>query len=334
MKLNNIFEGNSKLPNRDLLLQCMREMLLTKEYAPLNVDLFYDQIFDLSNCSNEVYNNVYSAKKVWIDIADHFTVYIDFGIDKKVEKEINEIQKNHDNGFVDFRILSPKNDTKNHLKKITSTSGALNYYEILNNKKLLSVERLQGIMIKNKIPKHLPDYLNTYYKYNINKSLIVNESFNPKRAIIESPFALDMLENVEYAAKVIAELLLVHNKAPIASHLLYTRMLNDLNKEERDIGIKAGLAYGQHAEETIVCIDRGLSVGMVYGINNAIIDNRPFYCFTLSKDPTLNKEVSSLKTLKCISDWIDIQKNKNKNLYKKTGDITNYRYSNDEIGKL
>jgi hypothetical protein len=63
----------------------------------------------------------------------------------------------------------------------------------------------------------------------------------------------------------------MRGEAPIASHLLYTQrgVLDDDVPEERKRGIEAGLAWKLVADKTVVYGDRGLSVGMRYGIRAA-----------------------------------------------------------------
>ncbi|MBD3260651.1 MAG: hypothetical protein GF334_03070 [Candidatus Altiarchaeales archaeon] len=57
----------------------------------------------------------------------------------------------------------------------------------------------------------------------------------------------------------------------MASHLLYTQegILDDNIPEERELGIKAGKEWARHAEKTIVYLDRGVSRGMQFGIEDA-----------------------------------------------------------------
>lgn len=88
--------------------------------------------------------------------------------------------------------------------------------------------------------------------------------------IIESPYAGDVEENVEYARRCVHDSL-SRGEAPIASHLLYTQegVLDDDIHHEREWGINAGLAWIKVADATIVYTDRGLSSGMQYGIDIA-----------------------------------------------------------------
>lgn len=86
--------------------------------------------------------------------------------------------------------------------------------------------------------------------------------------IIESPFAGDVEDNQGYARLAMLDCL-KRGEAPYASHLLYTQILNDLNPEERHLGIEAGLVWGTKADATVVYIDRGISKGMELGIERA-----------------------------------------------------------------
>lgn len=100
---------------------------------------------------------------------------------------------------------------------------------------------------------------------------------NPMRLVIlESPFAGDVTENIEYARRAVRDAL-SRGEAPIASHLLYTQpgVLRDDVPEERQWGIDAGLAWGAVATATVVYTDRGISRGMEYGINSAKAAGRP-----------------------------------------------------------
>ena len=68
---------------------------------------------------------------------------------------------------------------------------------------------------------------------------------------------------------------LYRGEAPFASHLLYPQMLDDADKDERRMGIEAGLLIGRLASRTVVYIDRGISPGMEYGIKRAEDEGRP-----------------------------------------------------------
>lgn len=92
-----------------------------------------------------------------------------------------------------------------------------------------------------------------------------------RRVIIESPFAGNVLQrwlNRRYARRCLLDSL-CRGEAPIASHLLYTQVLDDKDPHQRSWGIEAGLAWRDVADGSVVYVDRGLSRGMIYGIEAA-----------------------------------------------------------------
>lgn len=95
-----------------------------------------------------------------------------------------------------------------------------------------------------------------------------------KLVILESPYAGDVQANKEYLIRCMRDSLL-HGEAPMASHKLYTDVLDDNDPAERAQGIAAGLAWGKAAELSVFYIDRGFSKGMVEGMRNAIKAGRP-----------------------------------------------------------
>lgn len=97
-----------------------------------------------------------------------------------------------------------------------------------------------------------------------------------RRVIVESPYAGDVLRNTEYARKCVHDCLM-KGEAPFASHLLYTQphVLDDKIPHERDLGIEAGLMWGNVAEATVVYTDYGITSGMQRGIERALAWGRP-----------------------------------------------------------
>lgn len=98
-----------------------------------------------------------------------------------------------------------------------------------------------------------------------------------KRVIVESPFAGNFIQrwlNKRYARKCILDCLR-RNETPLASHLLYTQVLNDRSDSDRQLGIKAGLEWASHADLMAVYVDRGISNGMtsaeIYANNIGLI---------------------------------------------------------------
>lgn len=100
-----------------------------------------------------------------------------------------------------------------------------------------------------------------------------------RRVIVESPFrttcilvaahsiTIEEADNVAYARACMRDCL-HRGEAPYASHLLYTQpgVLDDSVPEERAHGIEAGLVWKRSAEASIVYCDRGITDGMVLGI--------------------------------------------------------------------
>ncbi|WP_306365344.1 hypothetical protein [Nocardia sp. CC227C] len=91
--------------------------------------------------------------------------------------------------------------------------------------------------------------------------------------IIESPYAGDIDANLRYAREALLDSL-NRGEFPIASHLLYTQVLDDLDPVMRRQGIEAGLAWGSHADLTVIYADLGVSEGMRYGIERAESEGR------------------------------------------------------------
>ncbi len=107
-----------------------------------------------------------------------------------------------------------------------------------------------------------------------------------KLIIIESPYAGDIAMNVEYARACVRDSL-NKGEAPIASHLLYTQsgILRDEIEEERNWGIKAGLAWHRVAELVAVYNSLGISLGMEHGISTAEMNGTPIEYRTLEEWP-------------------------------------------------
>jgi len=102
------------------------------------------------------------------------------------------------------------------------------------------------------------------------------------RVIIESPYQGDTTLNTLYLRKVMLDCL-KRNEAPFASHGLFTQegVLDDSIPEERELGINAGLIWGECADKTVVYTDLGITSGMQKGIKHAIDCNRQIEYRTL-----------------------------------------------------
>ena len=92
---------------------------------------------------------------------------------------------------------------------------------------------------------------------------------------LESPYAGDIEQNTRYARACMHDCL-KRKEAPFASHLLYTQpgVLDDFVHEERELGIEAGLAWGEMAMRTVVYTDLGITEGMERGIARARREGR------------------------------------------------------------
>ena len=105
--------------------------------------------------------------------------------------------------------------------------------------------------------------------------------------IIESPFAGNKKRNLKYAKRCMADSL-KRGEAPLASHVLYSGILNDDVPEERAKGIEAGFIWGHRAWKTIVYMDYGISIGMQEGIENAKKYKRDIEYRKIGKNPRFN----------------------------------------------
>lgn len=99
-----------------------------------------------------------------------------------------------------------------------------------------------------------------------------------RRVILESPFGAktpeEIAANVAYARLCMLDALR-RGESPLASHLLWPGILDDADPAERALGIEAGLAWDPVAAATVVYIDRGVSPGMIQGIERALREGRP-----------------------------------------------------------
>jgi hypothetical protein len=92
--------------------------------------------------------------------------------------------------------------------------------------------------------------------------------------VVESPFAGDVVRNLEYLCAAMRDCLF-RGEAPFASHGLYTQALDDKKAVERELGIAAGLAWGDRADACVVYTDLGISPGMQRGIEHAEANGCP-----------------------------------------------------------
>lgn len=92
--------------------------------------------------------------------------------------------------------------------------------------------------------------------------------------LLESPYAGDVRTNVRYAEACLFDSL-ARGEAPMAGHLLYTRVLDDGVPEQRQRGLGAHLAWVACVEAVVVYIDRGISSGMRQAIECAWDESTP-----------------------------------------------------------
>ena len=96
------------------------------------------------------------------------------------------------------------------------------------------------------------------------------------RTIIESPYGTkvdgtrctdeEIALNIRYAHKCLLDSL-NRNEAPFLSHIFYTLVLNDSDTDERKLGMDAGFAWGNVAQQVAVYTDFGVTYGMQLGID-------------------------------------------------------------------
>lgn len=89
-----------------------------------------------------------------------------------------------------------------------------------------------------------------------------------KLVVLESPYAGDIARNLAYARAAVRDCLR-RGEAPLASHLLYTQVLDDWAASERALGMEAGFAWGALSSTVVVYDDLGISNGMREGIERA-----------------------------------------------------------------
>lgn len=98
------------------------------------------------------------------------------------------------------------------------------------------------------------------------------------KVIIESPFANDNKflheVNINYAKAAMRDSI-SRGEAPLASHLLYTQVLDDSIEKERNQGIECGFVWNLKADLVAVYNDFGISNGMKKGIEFAKNNNIP-----------------------------------------------------------
>lgn len=96
-----------------------------------------------------------------------------------------------------------------------------------------------------------------------------------KLVIVESRYAGDTENNILYARRAVRDCVLL-GESPIASHLLFTQpgILQDEIFSERELGIKAGLAWRMVADLQAFYTDIGWSQGMLSALFQCLKEKR------------------------------------------------------------
>jgi len=92
----------------------------------------------------------------------------------------------------------------------------------------------------------------------------IREPMTMKRIVVESPYASHpngRHAGAAYALECMRDCL-ARGEAPIASHLLYTIVLDDTSEEQRRLGIDAGFAWQAVADVVALYIDYGETESM------------------------------------------------------------------------
>ena len=82
-----------------------------------------------------------------------------------------------------------------------------------------------------------------------------------KRVYLASPYSGDVLTNVDYARRCMADSL-KRCEAPFVPHLLYTQCLDDTDEAQRKRDMRAGAEFLRSCHKLVAYIDRGISAGM------------------------------------------------------------------------
>lgn len=325
-------ESENEITNNKILRnyarKCVHHGLLKDEFyqkghSPFHGDLMYHQMFNTNSVTEKIiYENLGLA---WKQNAKEVHVYIDYGLNQEMLDRINILK-----GLgipVKYCSVDDKNPLiKDILNAINENNSLLYDTSLIKSIDNLESRILRGNLLTN---SYNPEYIYEAKTIRFEEKKLQEEfkDFkNFKTVILESPFAGDVKNNVEYAKKLIHDLA-YQGFAPSASHLLYTQMLDDTKEFDRRLGIDKGLDYA-HNRDSIIGIDRGISNGMKYGYQRAINENRSVTFFTLSPDLNVQNEVRSLRDLFDAKEYVESKKSENSNLFNKTGYIVETELSN------
>lgn len=85
---------------------------------------------------------------------------------------------------------------------------------------------------------------------------------------VESPYGGDVSANLAYLGECLRDCI-KRGEVPFASHAIYPLALDDNDPEQREQGLALGEYWRHHCQRTVVYIDRGVSEGMLRGIEAA-----------------------------------------------------------------
>jgi hypothetical protein len=96
---------------------------------------------------------------------------------------------------------------------------------------------------------------------------MLEQPYERPLCILESPYAGKISRNIEFAQNVCRSLVM-EGFNPYASHLFFTRFLNDEDPEERSLGIQLGFEWAKHAKVVVFAVRPGeeMSKGMKLGL--------------------------------------------------------------------
>lgn len=144
---------------------------------------------------------------------------------------------------------------------------------------LMKVNEIESKTIKefyeNRLEfKHVRKTLREHdQKFQVKKKFkLLKDNSSRELVVIESPYSNSnrrtVEENTQYALMAMKDSL-ERGEAPLASHLLYTRVLDDNKSKERSMGMESGFAWNKYANKVVVYQDYGISSGMKKGIELA-----------------------------------------------------------------
>jgi hypothetical protein len=111
------------------------------------------------------------------------------------------------------------------------------------------------------------------------------------KVMLESPFANSNIasnkEHIIYAKRCMLHSIL-QGEAPFAGHLLYTRMLDDSNVEQRNVGFDCNESWMICASTIVVYTDYGISRGMKQAMRLAKKWNIPIVKRKIGRNKDIN----------------------------------------------